>query len=278
MMHAYGAVEAGGTKFVCGVGTDPDSLRTVRIPTTTPEQTISSVIEFFRNEPIAALGIGSFGPIETNRTSAKWGHITSTPKTAWQNCDLAGPLAKALGVPIGFDTDVNAALLGEARWGAAQDFKDALYLTVGTGIGGGAMAGGRIIHGTSNPEMGHIRIPGDWAGNCPWHGNCLEGLASGPAIEARWGQSAHKLPPDHPAWGAEVRYLAHAVASFICTLAPEIVILGGGVMHQPALLAMVRAEAAKLLNGYVKTPPIVAPGLGDRAGVCGALVLAEQAL
>ena len=278
----FGAVEAGGTKFICGVGTGPHDLRTMQIPTGTPGVTIPAVIEFFRSAKLAAIGIGSFGPICTDASSPDWGGITSTPKIAWRDCDLAGPIRAALGVPVGFDTDVNAAALGEARWGAARGIADFLYLTVGTGIGGGAMAAGRVIHGVSHPEMGHIRIPHDWSadpftGCCPYHGDCLEGLASGPAIAARWGKPAAELPPGHPAWALEARYLALAVVNFGCTLASQRVILGGGVMRQAQLLPMIRLEVARLTNEYVELPEIVAPELGERAGVCGALVLAELA-
>jgi fructokinase len=281
----YAAIEAGGTKFICGVGTCPDDLRTVQIPTAEPAPTIQAVIEFLRDTgagKLKAAGIGSFGPICTDPGSPDWGHITSTPKLSWRNRDLAGPIRDALGIPVGFDTDVNAAALGEARWGAAQGTTDFLYLTVGTGIGGGAIAANRVIHGTSHPEMGHIRIPHDLAadpfpGVCPYHGDCLEGLASGPAIQARWGSPAEKLAPDHPAWTLEARYLALAIASFAFTLSPARVILGGGVMRQDHLFANIRTQLAQLLNGYIAQPEIEPPALGTRAGVCGALVLAEQA-
>jgi fructokinase len=281
----FGAIEAGGTKFVCGVGAGPADLRTVRIPTGDPSTTIDAVVSFFQeagNARLAAVGIGSFGPLCADRSSPDWGHITSTPKLAWRNRDLAGPIREALGVPVGFDTDVNAAALGEARWGAARGVSDCLYLTIGTGIGGGAIVAGDVVHGMSNPEMGHIRIPHDMAadpfpGNCPYHGDCLEGLASGPSIEARWGRPADELPVDHPAWTLEARYLALAVVSFVCTLSSARVIMGGGVMKQAHLLQRIGSEAAQLTNGYIKLPDIVTPELGDRAGVCGALVLAERA-
>lgn len=282
----YGAIEAGGTKFVCGIGTCPDDLRTVQIPTTEPGVTIDAVIDFLRTAgdgKLKAVGIGSFGPICTDTNSPAWGHITSTPKSGWRNCDLAGPIRAALDIPAGFDTDVNAAILGEARWGAAQGVADVLYLTVGTGIGGGAFTANRVVHGTSHPEMGHIRIPHDIAadpfpGVCPYHGDCLEGLASGPAIHARWGQRADQLPSDHPAWQLEAHYLALAIANFAFTLSPARVILGGGVMRQQHLFGKVRTQLAQLLNGYIVQPETVPPALGDRSGVCGALVLAEQAV
>ncbi len=285
MGSVFAAIEAGGTKFVCGIGTGPDDLETIQIPTGEPQVTLDAVIHFFRNSKRRpdAVGIGSFGPICTDRSSTLWGYITSTPKAGWRDCDLAGPLGAALGVPVGFDTDVNAAALGEAEWGAARDVKDFLYLTVGTGIGGGAVASGKLIHGMSHPEMGHIRVPHDiltdpFPGCCPFHGDCLEGLASGTAMRARWGVAGDQLPPEHPAWALEARYLALAVVNFGLTLSTRRVILGGGVMHQAHLLPIVRQEVERLLNGYVEPPELVAPALGDMAGVCGALVLARRAL
>jgi fructokinase len=226
---------------------------------------------------LAAVGIGSFGPV-----NLKAGVITSTPKAAWRNFDLAGAVRNALGVPVHFDTDVNAAVVGEARWGAAGNVTDCLYVTVGTGIGGGAISGGRVLHGLTHAEMGHIRIPHDrsedpFAGACPYHGDCLEGLASGPAMETRWGKPASELPGDHPAWALEAKYLALGVANFICTLSPELVVIGGGVMKQAPLYAMVHDEVVRLLNGYIeKLPPVVPPGLGDLSGVLGAIVLASE--
>ncbi len=274
-----GAIEAGGTKFVCGVGTSPEDLTTTRIPTTTPEATVAAAVAWLREQSqgqLRAVGIGSFGPVDRER-----GFITSTPKAAWRNYDFAGTMARALGVPVRLDTDVNAAVLGEARWGAARDVRDCLYLTVGTGIGGGAIAGGAVLHGLTHPEMGHIRIPHDWnadpyPGFCPYHGDCLEGLASGPAIEQRWGRPGLELPPDHPAWALEARYLALGIANFVCTLSPARILIGGGVMRQARLYEMIGIELARLLAGYVqKLPEILPPGLGELSGVLGAMVLAE---
>ena len=284
-MKIFGAIEAGGTKFVCGVGAGPDDLRLARIPTTTPQPTIDAAAAFLRREAgpdLAAVGIGSFGPVDLDPASPHYGFITSTPKPGWQFTDLAGAVRSALGVPVGFDTDVNAAALAESRWGAAQDVSSSLYITVGTGIGGGAILNGRALHALSHPEMGHIRLPHDWAadpfrGSCPFHGDCLEGLASGPAMEARWGMPAELLPDDHPAWALEARYLALAVANCVFTIAPARIILGGGVMRQSQLFPLIRAELASIVNGYVQIPDVVPPGLGDRAGVLGALALAQQA-
>ncbi len=289
----FGAIEAGGTKFVCGIGTGPGDLEVVRIPATTPDATLKQTVDFFRNSqrPIQAIGIGSFGPLDLHPESATFGHITSTPKPGWQNYGIAGAVAGALGVPIGFDTDVNAAALGEGRWGAAVGLTDFLYITVGTGIGGGAVVNGSILHGMVHPEMGHIRVPHDrsrdsFPGNCPFHADCLEGLASGPAIEARWDVAPDGLPAHHDAWALEAHYLALGLVSWICTLSPQRIIMGGGVMQPPHLFLMMRKELSSLLNGYIKAKAlmddidtfVVPPKLGRLSGVLGALVLAEGAL
>ncbi len=288
----YGAIEAGGTKFVCCVGAGPDDLRAeLRFPTTTPEETIGRAIDFLRGQrtahgPFAAVGIASFGPVDLDRGSATWGHVTTTPKPGWAHTDLAGPVAAALGTPVAFDTDVNGAALGEWRWGAARGLDTFVYVTVGTGIGGGGMAGGALMHGLVHPEMGHMLLPHDrredpFDGCCPFHRDCLEGLASGPAIEVRWGRPAAELPADHPAWALEAEYLALACVNLTMTLSPERIILGGGVMHQRQLFPEIRRRLQERLAGYVRSPAIlddvesyiVPPGLGDRAGVLGALAL-----
>src|SRR5258705_6640293 len=231
-MTLYGGIEAGGTKFVCATGTDPNDLDRTTFPTTTPEETIGRAIEFFRARPsVSSIGIASFGPLDLDPGSALYGHITSTPKAGWRNTDIAGAVGRALGVPVHIDTDVNAAALAEERWGAAQGVDDVVYLTIGTGIGGGALVGGKLVHGLVHPEMGHMRVPHDpvadpYRGICPFHGDCLEGLASGPAIEQRWGSRAEQLPADHPAWRLEARYLAAGVVNIICTLSPRRVIMG----------------------------------------------------
>lgn len=279
-MFRYGGIEAGGTKFICGVGTGPADLETTEIPTTTPEETLAAVIRFFGERlPIGALGIGSFGPIDPDVSSPTFGFITSTPKAAWRNFDFAGQMKRALQVDVAFDTDVNAAALAEFRWGAGQGRRSFLYATVGTGLGGGAMLDGRLLHGRLHPEMGHIRVPHDrvrdpFPGNCPYHGDCLEGLAAGPALEARWGVAPRLLPTEHPGWELEADYLALGIANWTCTLAPERVILGGGILRHTELFPMVRERMAALLNGYVALPDIVAPELGERAGVLGAIALA----
>lgn len=288
----YGGIEAGGTKFVCAVGASPDDLREVRFQTTTPDETIDRAIEFFRpqaqRESIAAIGIGSFGPIDLHRDSPTYGFITTTPKPGWANTDLVGKIQRALNVPVEFDTDVNAAALGEHRWGAAKGLDTFIYLTIGTGIGGGGMVGGKLMHGLIHPEMAHSYLPHDRArdpftGTCPFHGDCFEGLAAGPAIEKRWGRRAENLPADHPAWELEADYIALALMNYVCILSPQRIILGGGVMEQPQLFTMVRRKLQQLLNGYIQSPKIleriddyiVPPGLGKRAGVLGAIALAQ---
>jgi fructokinase len=292
MSVLYGGIEAGGTKFVCAVGTGPDDLRAeTRFPTTTPVETIGRAITFFQEQrlPLAAIGIAAFGPVDPNPASPTFGYITSTPKPGWAHTDFAGAIRQALGLPVGFDTDVNVAALGEHHWGAAQGLDTFIYLTIGTGIGGGGLVNGQLMHGLVHPEMGHIRIPHDWtadpfAGVCPYHGDCLEGLATGPALEQRWGQPAETLPADHPAWTLEAHYLALALANFICTLSPQRIVLGGGVMEQRHLFPLVRQKVQQLLNGYVPALEIleeidtyiVPPVLGKRAGVLGAVALARQ--
>ncbi|MCL4395202.1 MAG: ROK family protein [Chloroflexi bacterium] len=293
MNRLYGGIEAGGTKFVCAIGTGPGDLRSVvRFPTTTPAESLSRAIEFFRTGSeggnLAAIGIGSFGPVDPNPASATFGYITTTPKPGWAHTDFARTIERALGIPVGFDTDVNAAGLGEHRWGAAQGLHTFIYLTIGTGIGGGAMIDGQMVHGLIHPEMGHIRIPHDWAtdpyaGACPYHGDGWEGLAAGPAIESRWRLKPESLPADHPAWDLEAHYTALALSNLICTFSPQRIVIGGGVLEQPALLPRVRAQVLKLLNDYVSAPAIlhaidhyiVSPGLGRQAGVLGALALAQ---
>ena len=290
-MTLYGGIEAGGTKFVCAVGTGPDDLRMKQFPTTTPDETFARAIAFFKElGALAAIGIGSFGPVDPDPASKTFGYITTTPKPGWAHVDFAGAIRRALRVPVGFDTDVNAAALGERRWGAAREIDNFIYLTIGTGIGGGAMVNGELLHGLVHPEMGHMRIPHDRAadpfdGWCPFHGDCFEGLAAGPAIEKRWRRRGEDLPVDHPAWELEARYIAHAVANLVCALSPQRIIVGGGVMQQAQLLPMVRRQVRELLNGYIHSPAIlerideyvVAPGLGRQAGVLGAIALAERA-
>lgn len=281
-MSVYGGIETGGTKWECAIGTGPDDVSaTATVPTTTPEETIAQVVAFFAREgPVAAIGIGSFGPIDQNPGSATWGHITSTPKPGWAYTDVGGEFGRRLSVPVAFDTDVNAAALGEHRWGAAQGLDTFCYITVGTGIGGGGMAGGRLLHGLVHPEFGHIRIPHDrgrdaFEGVCPYHGDCWEGLASGRAIEARWGRPAAELDGDDAVWMLQAHYLALGLVSVICVLSPERILLGGGVMRRTGLLPLVHREVEGLMNGYQETATIMLPTLAPRSGVLGAIALAE---
>ena len=290
-MTVYGGVETGGSKWQCAVGTGPDDVRAAEtIPTTGPEETLARAISFFeRAGPVAAVGIGSFGPIDRRPGSPTWGYITTTPKPGWAHVDVAGTFARSLSVPVAFDTDVNAAALGEQRWGAARGLDTFCYLTVGTGIGGGAVVDGRLLHGLIHPEFGHVRIPHDrqadpFPGSCPYHGDCWEGLASGSALEARWGAPGTALT-DERVWELEARYLALGLVSVLAVLSPERIVIGGGVMQADGLLGRVRRELVGLLNGYLEPPAlrdsidgyVTAPELGSRAGVLGAIALAQAA-
>ncbi|WP_195576253.1 ROK family protein [Paenibacillus sp. 1001270B_150601_E10] len=290
-MTRIGAIEGGGTKFVVGVGTVDGQIEMVEsFPTTTPEETMGKTVEFFRDKGVSAIGFGSFGPVDLNKQSATYGHIAKTPKPHWSGYDVVGHLKKHFDVPIGFDTDVNAAALGEATYGAAKGLNSCLYITIGTGIGAGAVVEGKLVHGLTHPEMGHIivrRHPEDaYEGKCPYHGDCLEGLAAGPAIEARWGVKAYELAEDHKAWEFQAYYIAQALMNYMLIISPEKIILGGGVSKQRHLLPRIHDELRKLLNGYVDHPAIlehadsyiVTPGLEDRAGITGSLALGVQAL
>lgn len=283
----YGLVEAGGTKFVLGVATDKDSIEaSTRIDTTSPEETIGAMLDWFRAQgTLDAIGVASFGPLELDQLSPSWGHIGQTPKPYWSGADIAGPLQSAFACPVAIDTDVNGAALAEYHWGAGQDQKSVLYFTIGTGIGGGAVVNGRIIRGQSHPEMGHIRLPRhpddlEFVGNCPFHDCCLEGLASGPAIKARWGASLSQLPTDHPAHSIIAFYIAQTVVTMQAVFSPGRIIFGGGVMGTPGLIDRVRQQAVTLGGGYFRGDPnaiVVLPGLGDKAGLLGALALAQNA-
>lgn len=289
--RVLGGIEAGGTKVVCALGTGPDDLRALeRIPTEDPERTVEEIVAFFgrQEDRPAVVGIGSFGPLDPDPSSPTYGTITSTPKAGWADFPMGRRIGTALGVPFVFDTDVNAAALGEHRWGAARDVDSFIYLTIGTGIGGGALVRGQRLHGLLHPEMGHVFVPrveGDaFEGVCPFHGACLEGLASGTALRDRWGRPAERIPPDHPAWRLEASYIALGLINFTLTLSPERIVLGGGVSQTPSLLPRVREEFTRRLSGYVRSPTVmedmdsyvVRAGLGDRAGVLGALALAEE--
>ena len=286
-----GGIEAGGTKWVCAVGTGPDDLRASEtIPTTTPAETIGRAVAFFEREgPVQAIGIGCFGPVDLDPSSPTWGYVTTTPKSDWASTDVAQAVRRRLSVPVAFDTDVNAAALGEQRWGAAQGLDTFGYITIGTGIGGGGMAAGNLLHGLLHPEFGHLRIPSDTAadpfpGVCPFHGDCWEGLASGPAIAARWGRPPEELEGRDDVWDLEAHYVALGLVSVICVLSPQRIILGGGVGTARDLLPRVRPRVVELLNGYLNAPAVteeidgylVSPALGNRSGVLGALALARM--
>ncbi len=286
----YGCIEAGGTKFVVGIVGAPDDIRdTARFDTTFPEETIGAAIAWMRNAvtqhgPISAIGIASFGPLELDRSAPNWGYITATTKPGWSDCNFGGLVERELGLPVGFDTDVNGAALAEARWGAGRNQTVSVYATVGTGIGAGAIVDGRPLNGLSHPEMGHFYPPRHerdlgFAGICPFHGDCLEGLASGPAIKARWGASLSELPDDHEGHSIIAWYLAQLATTLQSIMEPGKIILGGGVMATPGLIERVRKTAEQLGKGYFRgnaADVIVHPTLGDNAGILGGLALAQD--
>ncbi len=293
----YGGIEGGGTKFVCAVGTGPNNiLAETRFQTTTPQETMSQAVDFFKQQEaslgnLASIGFACFGPLDPNPASPTYGHILPTPKPHWAGANVVGMLRSAFDIPVNFDTDVNGAALGEWRWGNAQGLQTFIYLTVGTGIGGGAYVEGKLLHGLIHPEMGHIAVKHDFEkdpfdGVCPFHGDCFEGLASGIAVEKRWGKRSEQLSKDHPAWNLEAEYIAQALASYSFTLSPQRIIIGGGVGSLPHLLPKVQQRTKELINGYIQSPVIleniesyiVSPGLGNRSGVLGAIALAERAL
>lgn len=280
-------IEAGGTKFVIGIGNENGEI-IVResYPTLTPKETINQCKEFILKHQPDAVGIASFGPINLDRKSEEYGYITSTPKPGWANTALVSEIQSIFDGPIGFDTDVNGAALGESIWGKGKDVTSCLYLTIGTGVGGGYVENNQCLHGLLHPEMGHILIqrhPDDnFEGVCPYHGLCFEGLASGPSIEARYQTSANNLPIDHNAWKIEANYIAQALVNYILILSPKIIVLGGGIMHQTHLFPMIRQEVKLLLKNYIQHPYILDcdenyitnPGLGDNSGLLGAFALA----
>lgn len=290
-MKYYGALEAGGTKMVLAVmDENGNTVREDTIPTRTPEETMPEMLAFFSADAVSSLGIGGFGPLNLDRNAPEYGHIMETPKLPWRHYPLLQAFRDSLQVPVGLDTDVNAAALAEARLGAAKGKESCLYVTVGTGIGGGVIIHGKPVHGLMHSEIGHISVvpvPGDPMpeGICPYHPHCLEGLASGPSIKQRWGISAKELPPDHPGWEIESEYLAQLCANAMLSFSPEMIILGGGVMQQKFLLPMIREKTLKLLNGYIAHPAvsegltryIVTPGLDTRSGITGAYLLAREA-
>lgn len=281
----YGSIEAGGTKFVCAIGDSHfNVIERVNFPTTTPEETLAQVFEFFDQYELSSIGIGSFGPIDVNPTSKTYGYVTTTPKPHWGNYNFLGAITERYDIPLGWTTDVNVAALGEQPLGAAKGLNSCLYLTIGTGVGGGAVVNNELLSGHSHPEMGHILVrphPEDeYAGFCPFHGNCLEGLAAGPAIEKRFGIKADQLEKNHIAWKFEAHYIAQALMTYVLTLSPEKIILGGGVMNQTHLFPMIREELKQLMADYIALPDlenyIVAPALGNNAATVGCFMLARQ--
>jgi fructokinase len=290
----YGGIEGGGTKFACAVGNDPDNIvDEIRFPTTTPEETLKQVCDFFApyvdKAQITSIGLGSFGPVDIDPDSPNFGYITTTPKPGWANTDILGILQRELNVPMVMDMDVAAAAMGEFKWGASKELDPSLYLTIGTGIGGGIIVAGKPFRGLVSLEMGHIRIPHDleldpFQGACPYHGDCFEGVASGPAIQARFGQRAETLSDDDPFWAVEADYIAYALANYIFTFAPKKIVLGGGVMQKSFLFGKVRRKVHELLNNYLNHEMliknieeyIVPPLLGNRSGVLGGIALAIE--
>lgn len=284
-----GALEAGGTKMVCAIGDEKGTIiNRISIPTETPEITMPKLLDYFRSYPVEAIGIGTFGPAELNTASPTYGYITTTPKLAWRNYDIRGTFAKELSVPVGFDTDVNAAALGEATFGCMKGIGTGIYITIGTGIGVGVLVNHTLLHGMLHPEGGHILLeknPADsFSGCCPYHSNCFEGLAAGPAIEKRYGKKAFELKDVTKVWELEAEYIAKALVNYILILSPERIVLGGGVMHQEQLFSLIREKTLQLLNGYINTKEIadlehyiVPPALQDNQGILGCLRLALEA-
>ena len=290
-MKKIAAIEAGGTKFICGIGNENgEILDKTSIPTKTPEETMKMVIDYFKDKEFEAMGIGCFGPIDPVKGSESYGYITKTPKPHWSDYDIVGELKKHFDVPMEFDTDVNSAALGESLWGAGQGLSSVVYITVGTGIGAGAVINGKMLQGLTHPEMGHIFVKRDkndpYTGKCPFHKDCLEGLAAGPAIEERWGDKAYNLEERNEVWEMEAYYLSQALVNYILILSPQKIIMGGGVMKQSHLFPLIRKTVRETLNGYVHKKEIledidnyiVYPGLKENAGLMGSLALGRLAL
>jgi fructokinase len=290
----YGGIEAGGTKFICALGSGPGQIVSeTRIETTTPDETLQHVAHFFRpavvERVITRIGVACFGPLDLDPKSSTYGFITATPKPGWSNTDIVGRLQRELGVKVVLDTDVNGAALAESVWGAGQGLDPLLYLTIGTGIGGGYIKDGQSLKGLLHPEMGHIRIPHDtrldpFPGACPFHGDCFEGLAGGPALRKRFNRAGDELSDDDPFWQLEAHYIALALQDFVLTLSPRRIVLGGGIMQRTFLFPMIQRELGKQLNGYAQHPVllehldeyVVPPTLGGQAGVLGAIALARH--
>ena len=290
-MAKIAAIEAGGTKFICGIGNEKGEIfEKISIPTTVPEETMKKVIEYFKEKEFEAMGIGSFGPIDPVKSSETYGCISKTPKPHWSDYNIVGELKKNFNVPMEFDTDVNGAALGESLWGAGKGLNNVMYITVGTGIGAGAVVNGKMLQGLTHPEMGHISIKRNendkYKGKCPFHSDCLEGLASGPAIEERWGEKGYNLENKNEVWELEAYYLAQAFVNYILILSPERIIMGGGVMKQKHMFPLIRKNVKEFLNGYVHKKEIledidnyiVYPGLEENSGLIGSLALGSLAL
>jgi fructokinase len=288
--HIYGGMEGGGTKFVCAVGTGPEEIvAEIRYPTTTPDETLGKALDFFAKYDLAGIGLAPFGPLDLNPASPTFGSIAATPKPGWSWTNVLTAFRARFSIPLAFDLDVNAAAYGEYAWVPKNRSLDSLvYYTIGTGIGAGILLGGRLVHGLTHPEAGHVTLPHDrtadpFPGSCPFHGDCFEGLANGPALTARWGQPSDSLPDDHPAWALEAGYIAHALANVILTLSPQRIVLGGGVMKRAQLFPLIRQRVGEILNSYVASPVIaggmdefiVPPALGGRSGILGAMALAR---
>lgn len=285
-----GALEAGGTKMVCAIGNEQGEIfEQVSIPTETPEITVPKMVSYFQSKKIESLGIGCFGPVDLNKKSKTYGYITSTPKLAWADYDIVGAFKKALSVPVGFDTDVNGSVLGEVTFGQGKGKNCVIYATIGTGVGVGICIDGKLLHGMLHPEAGHVlirkRSDDTYEGRCPYHKTCLEGMASGPAIEERWGANAKTLKERQEVWDLEAYYIAQALSNYILTISPELIILGGGVMHQEQLFPQIRSYVKEMLNGYLKTEEledlehyIVPASLNDNQGIMGCLELGRRAL
>lgn len=298
MAELFGGIEAGGTKFKCILADKNATILLAKtIPTSMPGETVQKVLEFFQisaagyKKDLTGIGIGCFGPLDLEPTSPEYGSITATPKFGWSHYPMLRMVREALKLPTAIDTDVNAAAVGEKVWGAGRKVNDLLYLTIGTGIGGGAVVNGKPLHGLIHPEMGHFHVPHDlnedaFKGVCPFHGDCFEGLASGPALLARWGIRGEDLPDIHPAWELEAKYIADALAAFLCILSPKRIVLGGGVMRRKQLFGLIHEKVKNLLNGYIQSPAILdhiedticPPALGENSGALGAVALAMHLL
>jgi fructokinase len=286
----FGAIEAGGTKINVAVGSSPtDIIASERIETTTPSVSIAAILSFFEQfrDRLQSFGVASFGPVRLNRSDDDWGRLLNTPKPGWSGASFVHPLIEHFGLPVELDTDVNAAGLAEHQLGALRGVPCGVYMTVGTGVGGGLITEGIAIHGALHPEIGHMRIlrsasDNDFPGCCPYHGDCLEGLASGPAIKLRWGSSLSQLPLDHVAHGLIADYIGQACATLALTLSAGRIVIGGGVSHSPRFHPAIAERMKHWLGGYLVVPEtasddfIVPPGLGDRAGLMGAMLLANR--